>query len=87
MFHLDCRSSLGCGGRGVGAGNHMKKPQGGSLAAAYHLSMWKLPVVTMFLIPSHLDFTGGSVDANLAASAGDKGSIPDLGRSHMPKSN
>ena len=28
-------------------------------------------------------FPGGSVVKNLAANAGDKGSIPDLGRSHM----
>ena len=32
-------------------------------------------------------FPGGSVAKNLPANAGDQGSIPDLGRSHMPWSN
>ena len=34
-----------------------------------------------------MGFPGGSVVKNLATSAGDMGSIPDLGRSHMPQSN
>ena len=34
-----------------------------------------------------LDFTGGTVDRNLLASAGDMGSNPDLERSYMPWSN
>ena len=33
------------------------------------------------------DFTGGAVVKNLPANAGDTGSIPVLGRSHMPRSN
>ena len=33
------------------------------------------------------DFPGGTVVKNLPASAGDRGSIPGLGRSHMPRSN
>jgi len=32
-------------------------------------------------------FPGGSEVKNPPANAGDKGSIPDLGRSHMPQSN
>ena len=32
-------------------------------------------------------FPGGSVVKNLPASAGDMGSIPGLGRSHVPQSN
>ena len=32
-------------------------------------------------------FPGGSVVKNLPASAGDTGSIPNPGRSHMPWSN
>ena len=32
-------------------------------------------------------FAGGSVVKNLPANAGDMGSIPDPGRSHMPQSN
>ena len=35
----------------------------------------------------NLDFPGGSVVKNLPASAGDIGSIPGPGRSHMPQSN
>ena len=32
-------------------------------------------------------FPGGSVVKNLPANAGETGLIPDLGRSHMPRSN
>ena len=34
-----------------------------------------------------LDFPGGTVVKNLPANAGDTGSIPGLGRSHIPWSN
>ena len=33
------------------------------------------------------DFSGGTVVENLPANAGDTGSIPALGRFHMPRSN
>ena len=33
------------------------------------------------------DFSGGAVDKNFPANAGDSGSIPGLGRFHMPQSN
>ena len=33
------------------------------------------------------DFPGGAVVKNPPASAGDTGSSPGLGRSHMPRSN
>ena len=33
------------------------------------------------------DFPGGAVVKNLPATAGDTGSSPGLGRSHMPRSN
>ena len=36
---------------------------------------------------SRRDFPGGTVDKNPPASAGDMGSIPDLGRVHMPQSS
>ena len=32
-------------------------------------------------------FPGGAVVENLPANAGDRGSSPGLGRSHMPRSN
>ena len=39
-------------------------------------------------IKNHLwGFPGGAVVENLPANAGDTGSSPDLGRSHMPRSN
>ena len=34
-----------------------------------------------------LGFPGGAVVENLHANAGDTGSSPGLGRSHMPRSN
>ena len=34
-----------------------------------------------------MDFSGGPAVKNLLASAGDIGSVPGLGRSHMPWSN
>ena len=34
-----------------------------------------------------LDFPGGPVVGNLLASAGNMGSIPGLGRVHVPQSN
>ena len=33
------------------------------------------------------DFPGGVVDKNLPANAEDTGSIPGLGRSHIPRGN
>ena len=38
-------------------------------------------------IASALGFPGGAVVENLPANAGDTGSSPGLGRSHMPRSN
>ena len=35
----------------------------------------------------YLDFPGGTVNKNSPASAGDTGSVPGPGRSHMPQSN
>ena len=34
-----------------------------------------------------LDFPGGTVVKNLPANAGDTGSIPGLGKCHMPQGN
>ena len=39
------------------------------------------------LRPESQDFSGGTMDKNLPANAGDLGSIPDPGRSHMPQSS
>ena len=43
--------------------------------------------LSSILKSSKEDFPGGTVDKNLPADAGDTGSIPGLGRSHMPQSN
>ena len=37
--------------------------------------------------PPARGFPGGAVVENLSANAGDMGSRPGLGRSHMPRSN
>ena len=42
---------------------------------------------TVFLKVVKWGFPGGAVVENLPASAGDTGSSPGLGRSHMPRSN
>ena len=39
------------------------------------------------LNPTILGFPGGAVVENLPADAGDTGSSPGLGRSHMPRSD
>ena len=44
------------------------------------------PVVS-FLKKGAGGFPGGAVAENLPANAGDTGSSPGLGRSHMPRSN
>ena len=41
----------------------------------------------LHLNTSELDFPGGAVVKNLPANAGDMGSIPVPGRSHMSQSN
>ena len=38
-------------------------------------------------LKSYEDFPGGAVVKNLPANAGDTGSSPGPGRSHMPRSN
>ena len=40
-----------------------------------------------FYLRSFRGFPGGTVVKNPPANAGDAGSIPGLGRSHMPQSN
>ena len=43
------------------------------------------PVVTKSDIKNFADFPGSTVDKDLPATAGDTGSIPVLGRFHMPR--
>ena len=42
---------------------------------------------TSFKLKTSKDSPDGAVDKNLLATAGDTGSSPGLGRSHMPWSN
>ena len=45
-------------------------------------------MIPVAIKPKHFrDFPGGAVVKNLPANAGDTGSSPGLGRSHMPRSN
>ena len=47
----------------------------------------KRKILTVHQILKFLGFPGGAVVENLPANAGDTGSSPGLGRSHMPWSN
>ena len=44
-------------------------------------------IETVIKKSSNMGFPGGAVVENLPANAGDTGSSPGLGRSHMPRSN
>ena len=46
-----------------------------------------LDSILFFKKSVELGFSGGAVVENLPANAGDTGSSPGLGRSHMPRSN
>ena len=46
-----------------------------------------IPLRILLIIASDWGFAGGAVVENLPASAGDTGSSPGLGGSHMPQSN
>ena len=44
-------------------------------------------ITALFKIAEIWGFPGGALVENLPANAGDTGSSPGLGRSHMPRSN
>ena len=46
-------------------------------------SSWNFVAIKKFVV----DFSGGPVDKNSPAHAGHMGSIPGLGRFHMPRGN
>ena len=50
----------------------------------YHLIPVRMAIIKK---PRNRGFPGGAVVENLPANAGDMGSCPGLGRSHMPRSN
>ena len=43
--------------------------------------------IHFYFLKTSMDFPGGAVVKNPPANAGDTGSSPGLGRSHMPRSN
>ena len=49
----------------------------------YHLTHVRMSIIKK----TTAGFPGGAVVKNLPANAGDTGSSPGLGRSHMPRSN
>ena len=55
---------------------------------AYRATTFRLGVVVnRYSKEGNVGFTSGSVVKNLPANAGDTGSIPSPGRSHMPLNN
>ena len=50
----------------------------------YHLTPVRMAIIKK---PTNKGFPGGAVVENLPANAGDAGSSPGLGRSHVPRSN
>ena len=58
----------------------------GSLTHPPHLTNI-YPATKLLFIKNSLGFPGGAVVENLPANAGDTGSSPGLGGSHMPRSN
>ena len=50
----------------------------------YHLTPVRMDIIKK---STNRGFPGGAVSENLPANAGDTGSSPGLGRSHMPQSN
>ena len=51
------------------------------------LEILRLVIEVVFKITGLGDFPGGTMVKNPPANAGDMGSIPGPGRSHMPRSN
>ena len=61
------------------------------IAALFTIAkIWKQPKCPLTWMDKEdifMGFPGGAVVENLPANAGDRGSCPGLGRSHMPRSN
>ena len=58
-----------------------------SIINCSHHVVHYIPKIYSFYKWKFGDFPGGAVVENLPANAGDTGSIPGAGRSHMPRSN
>ena len=53
----------------------------------YHLTLVRMDIIKKSTKNTCWGFPGGTAVENLPANAGDTGSSPGLGRSHMPRSN
>ena len=58
-----------------------------SIYIMYHLSIYKTESLFCMLKPNPMGFPGGAVVRSPPANAGDTGSSPGPGRSHMLRSN
>ena len=60
----------------------------GIILCFLNLSEYGVDILMLYAKCKHVvGFPGGAAVENLPANAGDTGSSPDLGRSHMPQSN
>ena len=77
---------------------HLGNPDQKDFSRGHEPSMITVPLTPSTCVLGHLvregfskaiksGFPGGAVAENLPATAGDMGSSPGLGRSHMPRSN
>ena len=62
-------------------------PHGGIQQAIDYEDLIEIRRTTWIRSRDFMGFPGGAVVKNLPANAGDTGSSPGLGRSHMPRSN
>ena len=61
--------------------------EGGYNRAFSPLLALEIKINIIALLKNYLGFPGGTVIKNSPANAGDRGSIPGPGRSHMPRNN
>ncbi|KAJ8782452.1 hypothetical protein J1605_010160 [Eschrichtius robustus] len=83
---MSCSQPMPERGRDTKAGSVLETPDSSSRASNWpEASPAALPNLTHKTL--NRGFPGGAVVENLPANAGDMGSSPGLGRSHMPRSN
>ena len=94
MVAQNWRPSLLCSPRGLTLPRFLmafeslaNSPSTECLPPWVNMMLWNCFMGTFLTIIPFLHFPGGAVVKNPPANAGDTGSIPGLGRSHMPWSN